>query len=151
MPTWREATRSTSPPSARRRRCLPTRTHPPRQGWLYVSETEAPKKETVSITVDGRPVEARPNELVIAAAQRHGVYIPRFCYHERMAPVGMCRQCLVEVDTGRGPALQVSCMVPVAEKMAGTTKSEKVRKAQECVLEFMLINHPLNCPVCEKG
>ncbi len=105
----------------------------------------------MSITVDGRPVEARPGELVIAAAQRYGVYIPRFCYHERMAPVGMCRQCLVEIDTGRGPALQVSCMAPVAEGMVVHTASDQVRKAQEGVLEFLLINHPLDCPVCDKG
>ncbi len=116
-----------------------------------MSDAPAPAKTTVSITLDGRSVEAKPGELVIAAAQRHGVYVPRFCYHERMEPVGMCRQCMVEVDTGRGPVLTVSCMAPVAEGMVVSSDSEKVRKAQEGVLEFLLINHPLDCPVCDKG
>jgi NADH-quinone oxidoreductase subunit G len=112
---------------------------------------DAPQKTTVTITIDGREVETNPGELVIAAAQRHGVYIPRFCYHERMNPVGMCRMCLVDIDTGRGPALSVSCMVPVAPGMAVVTDSPKVKKAQEGILEFLLVNHPLDCPVCDKG
>jgi NADH-quinone oxidoreductase subunit G len=117
-----------------------------------VSElADAPKKTTVTVRVDGREIEAEPGELVIAAAQRHGTYIPRFCYHERMEPVGMCRMCLVDIDTGRGPALSVSCMVAVGEGMVVTTDSDRVKKAQEGVLEFLLANHPLDCPVCEKG
>jgi NADH-quinone oxidoreductase subunit G len=113
--------------------------------------TEAPKKTTVTISVDGRDIEAKPGELVIAAAQRTGTYIPRFCYHERMEPVGMCRMCLVDIDTGRGPALAVSCMTNVAEGMKVDTYGPRVKKAQEGVLEFLLINHPLDCPVCDKG
>jgi len=105
----------------------------------------------VAVTIDGVRVRAEPGELVIAAAQRHGIYIPRFCYHERMNPVGMCRMCLVEVDSPRGPSLQVSCMVPVAEGMVVSTASPTVKKAQEGVLEFLLANHPLDCPVCDKG
>ena len=102
---------------------------------------------TVSITIDGRTVEAQPGELLIAAAERAGTYIPRFCYHPRMEPVGMCRMCIVEVDTGRGPALQPSCMIPVAEGMTVATESPVTKKAQDGVLEFLLINHPLDCPV----
>jgi len=113
--------------------------------------SEQPTKTTVTITVDGREIEAEPGELVIAAAQRHGIYIPRFCWHERMSPVGMCRMCLVDVDTGRGPALTVSCMAPVSPGMMVDTDSERVKKAQEGVLEFLLANHPLDCPVCDKG
>jgi len=112
---------------------------------------EAPKKTTVTVTIDGRDIEANPGELLIAAAQRTGVYIPRFCYHERMEPVGMCRMCLVDVDTGRGPALAVSCMTNVADGMKVDTFGPRVKKAQEGVLEFLLINHPLDCPVCDKG
>ncbi len=108
-------------------------------------------KTTVSITIDGRTVEAQPGELLITAAERAGTYIPRFCYHPRMEPVGMCRMCIVEVDTGRGPALQPSCMIPVAEGMTVATESEVTKKAQDGVLEFLLINHPLDCPVCDKG
>jgi NADH-quinone oxidoreductase subunit G len=105
----------------------------------------------VSFTLDGRELEAHPGELLIAAAERHGVYIPHFCYHPRMEPVGMCRMCLVEVDTGRGPALQPSCMLSVTPDMKVDTESATTKKAQEGVLEFLLINHPLDCPVCDKG
>ena len=107
--------------------------------------------ETVTITVDGTQIEARPGELVIAAAERAGVYIPRFCYHPRMRPVGMCRMCLVEVSGPRGMTLQPACFIPVAEGQEVVTTSEKVKKAQDGVLEFLLINHPLDCPVCDKG
>ncbi|MCB1031775.1 MAG: NADH-quinone oxidoreductase subunit NuoG, partial [Acidimicrobiales bacterium] len=113
--------------------------------------TDAPVETTVHITVDGKSIEARQGELLIDAAERNGVYIPRFCYHHRMDPVGMCRMCLVEIDSGRGPALQPSCMVPVAPDMVVETESEVAKKAQEGILEFLLINHPLDCPVCDKG
>jgi len=114
-----------------------------------VSETET--TTVVSLTVDGRVITAAPGELVIAAAERAGVYIPRFCYHPRMSSVGMCRMCLVEVEGPRGSALQVSCMLDVADGMIVHTESPAVKKAQDGVLEFLLINHPLDCPVCDKG
>ena len=69
------------------------------------------ERETVTITVNGEPVVAEKGELVIAAAERAGTYIPHFCYHPRMASVGMCRMCIVDIDTGRGPALQPACML----------------------------------------
>ena len=106
---------------------------------------------TLTITVNGEPVEARKGELVIDAAERAGIHIPRFCYHPRMKPVGMCRMCIVDIDTGRGPALQPSCMIPVADGMVVDTESPATKKAQDGVLEFLLINHPLDCPVCDKG
>ena len=105
----------------------------------------------ISVTINGVQVEAEPGEMLIAAADRAGVHIPRFCYHERMSPVGMCRMCLVDVDTGRGPMLQPSCMVPVADGMSVNTESEDTKRAQEGILEFLLVNHPLDCPVCDKG
>ena len=105
----------------------------------------------VNITVDGRPVEAQPGELLIEAAERAGSYIPRFCYHPRMEPVGVCRMCLVEVDGPRGATLQPACYLKVSEGMSVTTDSDKVKKAQDGVLEFLLANHPLDCPVCDKG
>ncbi len=115
-----------------------------------VSETTAPA-DTVSITVDGKVVEARKGEMIIAAAERAGTYIPRFCYHPRMRPVGMCRMCLVQVVGPRGPQLQPACFVPVAEGQTVITDSPAVKKAQDGVLEFLLVNHPLDCPVCDKG
>lgn len=107
--------------------------------------------EGVPVTINGKELLALDGELLIEAAERHGIYIPRFCYHPRMAPVGMCRMCLVEVDTGRGAALQPSCMLTCTPGMIVETESDVAKKAQEGVLEFLLINHPLDCPVCDKG
>jgi NADH-quinone oxidoreductase subunit G len=105
----------------------------------------------VSITINGRTVAARKGELIIAAADRSGDYIPRFCYHPRMNPVGMCRQCLVEVEGPRGPMMVVSCMTPVAEGQVVRTDTPQVKRAHEGIVELLLANHPLDCPVCDKG
>jgi len=110
-----------------------------------------PVPGTVPFTLDGRPATARPGEVIISAAERAGTYIPRFCYHPRMKPVGMCRMCLVEVSGPRGATLQPACFVSVNEGMEVVTCSPKVKKAQDGVLEFLLVNHPLDCPVCDKG
>lgn len=103
----------------------------------------------VTLTVDGREVKAKTGDLLIKVAQDHGTYIPRFCYHERMKPVGMCRMCLVEVEGMRG--LQISCATVVADGMVVHTQSDAARLAQDGVLELLLINHPLDCPVCDRG
>ena len=105
----------------------------------------------MAFTLNGRELQADGGDLIIDVAERNGVYIPRFCYHPRMKPVGMCRMCIVDVDTGRGPALQPSCMLTVTDGMVVDTDSEATKKAQDGVLEFLLINHPLDCPVCDKG
>jgi NADH-quinone oxidoreductase subunit G len=107
--------------------------------------------ETVKITVDGKEMQVPKGEMLIKAAQDNGNYIPRFCWHPRMNPVGMCRMCLVEIETPRGRALITACTNSVAEGMVVDTKSDVVKKAQEGVLEFLLINHPLDCPVCDRG
>jgi NADH-quinone oxidoreductase subunit G len=114
-------------------------------------ETDAAPTDGVAVEINGAEVLARKGELLIDAAERAGAYIPRFCYHERMRPVGMCRMCLVEVDTGRGPALQPSCMIECSPGMKVDTESATVKKAQDGILELLLINHPLDCPVCDKG
>ena len=106
-------------------------------------------QEVVSVTIDDKVVQAPRGELLIKVAQEHGTYIPRFCYHERMKPVGMCRMCLVEVEGMRG--LQISCATPVTDGMIVRTQSPGVKEAQDGVLEFLLINHPLDCPVCDRG
>jgi NADH-quinone oxidoreductase subunit G len=113
--------------------------------------------KTVSLTIDGIQVSVPENTLVIRAAEQVGVQIPRFCDHPLLAPVGACRQCLVEVpDAGNGrgfPKPQASCTLPVAEGMVVSTQvtSESADKAQQGIMEFLLINHPLDCPVCDKG
>lgn len=105
----------------------------------------------VNITINDAPVVARKGEMIIAAADRTDDFIPRFCYHPRMKPVGMCRQCLVEIDTPRGPMMVVSCMTPVAEGQVVRTATDQVKRAQEGMIELLLANHPLDCPVCDKG
>ena len=107
--------------------------------------------EPVTVTINRREVSAQPGDLLIKAAQDNGVYIPRFCWHPRMNPVGMCRMCLVEIQTPRGPLMVTSCTTPVSEGMTVDTTNETVKKAQEGVLEFLLINHPLDCPVCDRA
>ncbi len=107
--------------------------------------------DTVRVTIDGREIEAVAGELLIRVAQDSGTYIPRFCWHPRMNPVGMCRMCLVEIEGPRGRMLTTSCTTPVTDGMVVHTESDVVKKAQEGVLEFLLINHPLDCPVCDRG
>ena len=108
-------------------------------------------RPVVRLTIDGREVETRAGELLIKAAEDSGTFIPRFCWHPRMNPVGMCRMCLVEIETPRGRLIVPSCVQPVNDGMVAHTESEAARKAQEGVLEFLLLNHPLDCPVCDKG
>ena len=110
-----------------------------------------PPPPGVPVTIDGKLVYAEKGELLIEAAERVGSHIPRFCYHERLRPVGMCRMCLVEVDSGRGPMLSPACLVECTPDMKVETRSEKALKAQDGVIEFLLVNHPLDCPVCDKG
>ena len=114
-------------------------------------ENSEPDPNAVPITLNGRQIVARKGETIIAAADREGEYIPRFCYHPRMTAVGMCRQCMVEVDTGRGPMLQPSCMITVSPEMKVETSTPTAKRAQEGMIELLLANHPLDCPVCDKG
>jgi NADH-quinone oxidoreductase subunit G len=113
--------------------------------------TEVHREEQLTLSLDGRTVTAYKGELLIAAAERAGTYIPRFCYHPRMNPVGMCRMCLVDVVGPRGAALTPACFVEVTDGMVVDTANDRVKKAQDGVLEFLLANHPLDCPVCDKG
>ncbi|MFL6024632.1 MAG: NADH-quinone oxidoreductase subunit G [Marmoricola sp.] len=115
------------------------------------------KSDEVTLTIDGVQVSVPKDTLVIRAAEQIGVQIPRFCDHPLLEPVGACRQCLVDVpDAGNGrgfPKPQASCTLPVAEGMVVNTQatSPVADKAQQGVMEFLLINHPLDCPVCDKG
>ena len=110
-----------------------------------------PPVEQVTFTLDGRQVTADKGTVLIAAAEQAGTFIPRFCYHPRMKSVGVCRMCLVEVSGPRGASLQPSCFIEVQAGSEVVTDSDKVKKAQDGVLEFLLVNHPLDCPVCDKG
>lgn len=116
-----------------------------------ITEPEPEPDPGVAVTINGRVHSAKPGQLVIDACADAGAYVPHFCYHPRMTPVGMCRQCLVEVEGPRGPMMVVSCMTPVAEGQVVNTATPGVKRAQEGVLELLLANHPLDCPVCDKG
>ncbi|MFJ5870668.1 NADH-quinone oxidoreductase subunit G [Dietzia maris] len=107
--------------------------------------------DLVTLTVDGREVSVPPGTLIIRAAERLGVQIPRFCDHPLLEPAGACRQCIVEVEGAPKPV--TSCTTPVTQDMQVRTQftSEMADKAQRGVMELLLINHPLDCPVCDKG
>jgi NADH-quinone oxidoreductase subunit G len=103
----------------------------------------------VKFTINDRQLEAPAGTLVIEAAKRNGIEIPSFCYYEGLALQAACRMCLVEIE--KAPKLMVACTTPVAEGMVVRTESEPVRQARKYMLEFLLTNHPLDCPVCDKG
>jgi NADH-quinone oxidoreductase subunit G len=121
------------------------------------SGAEVVKSDLVTLTIDGIEVSVPKDTLIIRAAEQVGVQIPRFCDHPLLDPVGACRQCLVDIpDAGNGrgfPKPQASCTLPVAEGMVVNTQatSPVADKAQQGIMEFLLINHPLDCPVCDKG
>ena len=102
------------------------------------------------VTVDGVELEVPDGATVLQACELAGKEIPRFCYHERLSIAGNCRMCLVEVKPGP-PKPQASCALPAAEGQEIRTDSEMVKKAREGVMEFLLINHPLDCPICDQG
>ena len=103
----------------------------------------------INLTIDGKAVKTVPGTLVINAAKQVGIEIPSFCYYEGLESVAACRMCLVEIE--KTPKLQVACTTPVAEGMVVRTESPTVREARKGTIEFLLTNHPLDCPVCDKG
>jgi NADH-quinone oxidoreductase subunit G len=105
--------------------------------------------DIVNIEVDGKPVEARQGQMVIEATDSIGAYVPRFCYHEKLSIAANCRMCLVEVE--KAPKPLPACATPVGEGMKIFTKSAKAIAAQKATMEFLLINHPLDCPICDQG
>src|SRR5271168_5141374 len=105
--------------------------------------------DPVKLTIDGQAVTAPPGTLVIDAAKTVGIEIPAFCYYEGLSLQAACRMCLVEVE--KMPKLMASCTLPVAEGMVVKTETAQVRIARKYTLEFLLSNHPLDCPVCDKG
>ena len=111
---------------------------------------EEKQDELVHLTIDDIPVAVPPGTLVWAAAKQAGIEIPIYCYHPKMPPLGACRMCFVEIEKMPKPP-QTACTTPVSEGMIVHTKTDKVLKARKGTLEFLLINHPLDCPICDKG
>ncbi|XP_012691138.1 NADH-ubiquinone oxidoreductase 75 kDa subunit, mitochondrial [Clupea harengus] len=103
----------------------------------------------VEVFVDGKPIMVEPGTTVLQACEQVGVQIPRFCFHERLSVAGNCRMCLVEIE--RAPKPVAACAMPVMKGWNILTNSEKTRKAREGVMEFLLANHPLDCPICDQG
>ncbi len=103
-----------------------------------------------NVTIDGTEIEVRAGITVLQACEMAGVEIPRFCYHERLSVAGNCRMCLVEVSPGP-PKPAASCALPISDGMNIKTDTEMVTKARKGVMEFLLINHPLDCPICDQG
>ncbi|XP_030637496.1 NADH-ubiquinone oxidoreductase 75 kDa subunit, mitochondrial [Chanos chanos] len=103
----------------------------------------------VEVFVDGKPIMVEPGTTVLQACEKVGVQIPRFCYHERLSVAGNCRMCLVEIE--KAPKPVAACAMPVMKGWNILTNSEKTRKAREGVMEFLLANHPLDCPICDQG
>src|SRR5919206_2793544 len=111
--------------------------------------TPPPPSDLVTLTIDGREVKAPKGTLVVEAAKTVGIEIPIFCYHPKLKPVGACRMCLVEIE--KMPRLQTACTTPVADGMVVRSNSPGAIAAQNGVIELLLANHPLDCPICDKG
>ncbi len=105
--------------------------------------------DTITIEVDGESVEARPGQMLIEVTDAMGTYVPRFCYHKKLSVAANCRMCLVEVE--KAPKPLPACATPVMDGMKVSTRSDYARDAQKSVMEFLLINHPLDCPICDQG
>lgn len=106
-------------------------------------------EEFVNVEINGKPVKARKGEMIIRVTDANGTYVPRFCYHDKLSVAANCRMCLVEVE--KAPKPMPACATPVAEGMKIFTDSPRAIGAQRATMEFLLINHPLDCPICDQG
>ncbi|MEX1109829.1 MAG: NADH-quinone oxidoreductase subunit NuoG, partial [Dongiaceae bacterium] len=106
-------------------------------------------EDVVNVEVDGRPLKARKGQMIMQLTDAAGIYVPRFCYHEKLSIAANCRMCLVEVE--KAPKPMPACATPVAEGMKVFTRSARAMAAQKATMEFLLINHPLDCPICDQG
>jgi NADH-quinone oxidoreductase subunit G len=111
--------------------------------------SKTPSRRLVNVIIDGNPVTVPEGTLVVEAAKLLGTHVPVYCYHTKMDPAGLCRICLVEIE--KMPKLQIACNTQVSEGMVVHTTSARVAEARRGVLEFLLLNHPLDCPICDKG
>ena len=105
--------------------------------------------DSITVTINGQEIQAQPGQLLIDVADDHGIEIPRFCYHKKLSVVANCRMCLVEIE--RAPKPMPACATQVADGMVVNTRSSMAIAAQKSTMEFLLINHPLDCPICDQG
>lgn len=108
-----------------------------------------PESNSITITINNKTIECQPGESIIAAADRSGIHIPRFCYHPKLSVVASCRMCLVDIEKSNKPL--PACKTMATDGMIIKTKSDKAIEAQRAIMEFLLINHPLDCPICDQG
>ena len=113
------------------------------------AKPDIPADDLVNVEIDGQPYQARKGQMIIEVTDTHGIDVPRFCYHAKLPIAANCRMCLVQVE--KAPKPLPACATPIAEGMRIYTRSEYARKAQKAVMEFLLINHPLDCPICDQG
>ena len=115
------------------------------------SDPSPEAKPLPKVTIDGKTYEFKPGDTIMEVAERYKVHeeIPRYCYHPGMPIAGTCRMCTVEVE--KAPKLMTSCSTPAADGMVVHTKSDKVMKSRTGVMDMLLTNHPLDCPVCDKA
>src|SRR5580765_6092594 len=105
--------------------------------------------KAITLEIDGQSVQVENGQTVMDAASKLGIFVPHFCYHEKLSIAANCRMCLVQVE--KAPKPLPACATPAAEGMKVFTHSEQAEKAQAGVMEFLLINHPLDCPICDQG
>src|SRR5579864_3791621 len=103
----------------------------------------------IELEIDGRKVAVREGGTVMDAANELGIHVPHFCYHRKLSIAANCRMCLVDIE--KAPKPMPACATPASPGMIVRTKSDKAIKAQQSVMEFLLINHPLDCPICDQG
>ena len=103
----------------------------------------------INLEIDGKPVTVDNGATVMDAATKLGLFVPHFCYHKKLSIAANCRMCLVQVE--KAPKPLPACATPVADGMKVWTNSEPAKQAQRGVMEFLLINHPLDCPICDQG
>ena len=105
--------------------------------------------DTITVTINDQQVQARPGQMLIDVADENNITIPRFCYHKKLSVAANCRMCLVEVE--KAPKPMPACATPVNDGMVVRTRSSSAISAQKSTMEFLLINHPLDCPICDQG
>jgi NADH-quinone oxidoreductase subunit G len=113
------------------------------------AQPEIPAEDAVNIEIDGRPYQARKGSMIIEVTDANGITVPRFCYHKKLSIAANCRMCMVEVE--KAPKPLPACATPVTEGMKIFTHSKLARDTQKAIMEFLLINHPLDCPICDQG
>src|SRR6187551_1364710 len=114
-----------------------------------VTPPAAPPSDVVNVEVDGKPCQGKKGQMIIHVTDAQNAYVPRFCYHDKLPIAANCRMCLVEVE--KAPKPLPACATPIGEGMKIFTKSPKAIGAQKATMEFLLINHPLDCPICDQG